>query len=425
MSWEMKPISELCEFAIDCVNKTAPVVDYETPYKMIRTTNVKGGFIDLDSVRYVDEETFKKWTRRSKPKYGDVIFTREAPVGNVGRFTSHDDKVFLGQRLFHYRPNPDLLDWRYLAYILQSEAVQGWVHGIAFGATVPHIKVEDAENLKIPRPPIHIQRKIGHILSSYDDLVENNLQRIKLLEEMAQLTFEEWFVHMRFPGHETASTDTESSLPVGWKLLPITKAINMNPQTRVDGKRVAPFVPMGALSTNSMCIEGVEERLPAGGAKFINGDTLVARITPCLENGKTGFVDFLREGQVATGSTEFIVLRESCLVNRYFVYCMSRGQYFRELSIRSMSGADGRQRVNTTVYEKMLMNVPPEELMFAFEEKIKPVFESICNLTKQNRLLREARDILLPRLMTGMIYVEKIKLPKALLEQIKKESEAA
>lgn len=79
MTWPMKPLSELCLLAIDCVNKTAPVVDGPTPYKMIRTTNVKRGFIDIDTVRYVSESTYQQWTRRSRPQYGDVVLTREAP----------------------------------------------------------------------------------------------------------------------------------------------------------------------------------------------------------------------------------------------------------------------------------------------------------------------------------------------------------
>lgn len=120
MSWPMYPVHELCDLAVDCVNKTAPTVDYETEFKMIRTTNVKNGFIDLNEVRYVTEEVFKRWTRRSKPQYGDVVLTREAPVGEVGRYTSDDDKVFLGQRLFHYRPNPKKLNWNYLASLLSG-----------------------------------------------------------------------------------------------------------------------------------------------------------------------------------------------------------------------------------------------------------------------------------------------------------------
>lgn len=178
VKWDFKPINELCIFAIDCVNKTAPVVEYKTPYKMIRTTNVKNGFIDLDTVRYVEKDIFDKWTRRSKPKYGDVILTREAPVGSVGRFVSKDNNVFLGQRLFHYRPNPELLDWNFLAYFLQSEAIQSKLDGMSFGATVDHITVEDAETLKIACPHISIQKKIGNILSNYDNLINCFLNKL-------------------------------------------------------------------------------------------------------------------------------------------------------------------------------------------------------------------------------------------------------
>ena len=214
-SWPMCPVNELCELAVDCVNKTAPIVDYETDFKMIRTTNVNNGFIDLNEVRYVTEEVFNKWTRRSKPQYGDVILTREAPVGEVGRYTSDDDKVFLGQRLFHYRPNPEKLDWNFLAYVLQSPPVQGRFKGMGFGATVDHVRVGDAERLSIPCPPLDVQKKIGNILSAYDDLIENNRRRIQLLEQAARLLYKEWFVHLRFPSHEHVKI--KDGVPEGWE----------------------------------------------------------------------------------------------------------------------------------------------------------------------------------------------------------------
>jgi type I restriction enzyme S subunit len=110
------------------VNRTAPIVDYETPYKMLRTTNVRGGFVDTENVRHVTLETYERWTRRLVPQRGDVFLTREAPLGDVGRLTS-DEKVFLGQRLFHYRADPEKMDGRFLAYALQSSAVQGWIKG--------------------------------------------------------------------------------------------------------------------------------------------------------------------------------------------------------------------------------------------------------------------------------------------------------
>ena len=224
MTWPVKPIDSLCELAVDCVNKTAPTVDYETPYKMIRTTNVKGGFVYLDEVRHVTEEVFLKWTRRSKPQYGDVILTREAPVGEVGRFTASDAGVFLGQRLFHYRPDPKKLDWNYLAYVLQSSPIQGRFKGMGFGATVDHVRVGDAEKLLIPCPPLIVQKRIGDILSAYDDLIENNRRRIQLLEQAARLLYKEWFVHLRFPGHEHAKVVDGG--PEGWERTTVASACN-------------------------------------------------------------------------------------------------------------------------------------------------------------------------------------------------------
>jgi type I restriction enzyme S subunit len=203
----MTPLSQLCLLAVDCVNKTAPVVDEPTPYKMIRTTNVKRGFIDTQTVRYVTKTTFENWTRRSRPQYGDVILTREAPVGEVGRCTfDESENIFLGQRLFQYRPDPELLDWNYLAYVLQSPLVQNKIHGQSFGATIPHIKVGTAENLEIPLPPLAVQLEIGAALAAYDDLIETNRRRIALLEESARLLYREWFVKLRFPDNRAVSS---------------------------------------------------------------------------------------------------------------------------------------------------------------------------------------------------------------------------
>ncbi|MFT7223409.1 MAG: type I restriction enzyme S subunit [Cellvibrionaceae bacterium] len=153
MTWQDVSIKDVCLLAVDCVNKTAPVVEYETPYRMLRTTNVRGGFVDADNTRFVTEETFVKWTRRGVPEKGDVILTREAPLGDVGRLTS-DNTVFLGQRLFMYRANPEKLNAEYLAYVLQSPLVQGRIKSKGFGATVEHARVGDCENLVIPVPDL-------------------------------------------------------------------------------------------------------------------------------------------------------------------------------------------------------------------------------------------------------------------------------
>jgi len=404
MNWPMKPLSQLCLLAVDCVNKTAPVVEGPTPFKMIRTTNVKRGFIDTKTVRYVSESTYEQWTRRSRPQFGDVILTREAPVGEVGRCTfGESEQIFLGQRLFHYRPDSNLLDWNYLAYALQSPQVQNKLHGMSFGATVPHIKVGDAEHLEIPCPELETQEAIGTLLAAYDDLIENNQSRIALLEESARLLFREWFVSLRFPGSGQQRGD--GAVPLGWSKKPLTQLIDINPRTAYEKERLYPFVPMQSLSETSMLIDTVEERVVQGGAKFQNLDTLLARITPCLENGKTGFVQFLTEDvPMASGSTEFIVLR-GVLVSPYWVYCLAREDSFRKHVIGSMVGSDGRQRVNTKCFDSYGALQPPQEIMTAFDEIVAPMFTQVERLAKMNRDLKTCRDELLPRLMSGAIRV--------------------
>lgn len=215
--WPSITIEDLCVSIVDCVNRTAPVVEGPTPYRMIRTTNVRNGFIDLSETRFVDEETYKKWTRRQVPMPGDVILTREAPLGEVG-IIRPGEHVFLGQRLVSYRTNPALLDNRFLLYFLLSEEGKSQVLSFGMGATVAHMRVPDAKKLQIPCPPLAIQRRIASILGAYDDLIEVNRRRIAVLEEMARGLFEEWFVRFRFPGHEAVPIlDTpDGPLPEGW-----------------------------------------------------------------------------------------------------------------------------------------------------------------------------------------------------------------
>ena len=139
--WEAKPIDNICANIVDCVNKTAPIVEYETPYKMIRTTNVRNHKVDISSVRYVEKETFDKWNRRLTPKRGDVILTREAPVGEVGILES-DDSVFLGQRLMLYRVNLELTTPEYLLYFLMSDNLKMQYEQMSSGSTVKHGRVK-------------------------------------------------------------------------------------------------------------------------------------------------------------------------------------------------------------------------------------------------------------------------------------------
>lgn len=157
--WVQKRIEEWCDSIMDCVNKTAPVVEGPTDFKMIRTTNVRNGRVDLTTVRFATENTFNAWTRRQVPRRGDVILTREAPMGEVGMLLT-DDKVFLGQRLVSYRANPMALENRFLLLALQSGYLQRQIHSKASGSTVQHMRVPDTKNLVLSAPPLAKQREL-------------------------------------------------------------------------------------------------------------------------------------------------------------------------------------------------------------------------------------------------------------------------
>ena len=158
--WDIVEIDQVCLDIVDCVNRTAPTVDYETPYKMIRTTNVRNYRINLEDTRNVEYPVYEKWTRRLTPSIGDIIFTREAPAGEAGIIETND-LVFLGQRTMHFRPNPEHTTSIFLLYELMSENLKKQISTLSSGSTVTHLSVPACKKFKIRKPPIELQREFA------------------------------------------------------------------------------------------------------------------------------------------------------------------------------------------------------------------------------------------------------------------------
>lgn len=331
-------------------------------------------------------------------------FNHEAAIilGRVGAYCGSvevsDDKFWASDNTIVVKPKPgqSLHYWYYLLKTLSLRSYAG-------GAAQPLLTHGILSDVKTKyHSDFHQQIAIASILSAYDDLKENNNRRIKLLEESARLLYQEWFIRLRFPGYE--HTRIVDGVPEGWEKVLVSEAIEINPKTLLSDADEHWWVEMADLPINSMVIQNVTKRDGRSGSKFRNGDTLFARITPCLENGKTGFVNFMEEGEVGRGSTEFIVLRSKRLTPE-FVYCLSRTYDFRENAIKSMIGASGRQRVQESCFEKFLVLVPTQLLLTLFKESAEPLFQQTKVLHSQNQKLKAARDILLPRLMSGEIAV--------------------
>lgn len=400
-TFEPIPIRDVCLGIYDGPHATPQESDAGPIFLGIKNIT-EDGQLDFSDVRHVSEAEFPKWTRRVTPAPGDVVFTYEATLHRYA-VIPEGFRGCLGRRVALVRPDPQLADSRFLLYYFLSHGWRKVVEGnVISGATVDRIPLERFPTFPVVLPSLPAQREIASILGAYDDLIENNRRRMALLEESPRLLYREWFVHLRFPGHE--HTRVTDCVPEGWERVPTPDAIEVNPKTRLSDDEEHWYVEMAALLTDSMVIDGAVMRDGRSGSKFRNGDTLFARITPCLENGKTGFVNFMAPGESGRGSTEFIVLR-SKHVTPEFVYCLARTYDFREHAIKSMVGSSGRQRVQESCFDKYMVLVPPSDLLRRFSESSVPIFDQIKSLHAQNRKLRAARDLLLPRLMSGELTV--------------------
>lgn len=404
--WPRIRIDELCERIVDCLNRTAPIVDGPTEFKMIRTTNVRDGWIDLSEVRHVDEPTFNKWTRREKPRRGDIVLTREAPLGEVGMIRT-DDAVFLGQRTVLYRADPNKLDNRYLLYVFQGEDIQQQIRALGSGSTVEHMRVPDAKEPLVPLPDLKIQNRIGEILGSIDGLIENNVQRIVSLEKMVRRIFEEWFVRYRAPGCETAAAANSrvGTLPNGWR------AGYVEDISSFVSRGISPSYAEDGLSIviNQKCIrdgrlslgQSRRQSKPVSKEKTVVAGDILINSTGVGTLGRVAQVE--RIGEQVTVDSHVTIVRAKPNVDRdFFGLALLRLQpALEELGVGSTGQTElGRDRI------KMLnLTIPPENVQEAFGRIVRPLRELAHVLDLQNNNLRTQLGLLLPKLVSGEIDV--------------------
>ena len=195
-------------------------------------------------------------------------------------------------------------------------------------------------------------------------------------------------------------------VPEGWMPKAVSSAFEVNPVRSLRKDRPAAYLDMKNMPTQGHAPASWMLREVGSGMRFMNGDTLVARIMPCLENGKTAFVDFLSDGQIAWGSTEYIVLRPKTPLPPVFAYGLARTDEFRDFAIQNMTGTSGRQRVTPTAMDHFQIAVPSAAIAVGFGEVVQPLFGCIRSGMDESRKLAEMRDYLLPQLLNGSIRVE-------------------
>ena len=379
---------------------------------VVRVSDIHDETIDLSECKYLPRDVFQKYERH-------VLATGDLIICTVGSHPTQPGSVvgraaivppschgaLLNQNAVRIRPLSAHVDRTWLGYLGRSKKFHDYIVSCARGsANQVRMAIGLLKEMPVEVPPLSVQRRIGDALAAYDALIENNKRRIRILEDMATAAiFGEWFIAIRMPGLLSGGPQY---LPEGWGRKPFLHCVELNPKVVVPREGEKPFVPMGSLSNDSMIMNDIEQRTGNSGSKFQNGDTLFARITPCLENGKTGFVQFLRSAQsVAFGSTEFIVLRSKTLTPE-FVYLLARTEEVKGPAIKSMLGASGRHRVQERCFDTMTVVQPPMDALARFTDTVRPMFRLVHQLHLQNLKLRAMRDLLLPRLLSGQLSLD-------------------
>ncbi len=361
-------------------------------------------------------------------KAGDVVITKDSEkhddIGVPALVREDISNLVCGYHLAILRPSSSEIDGAYLFYALSARAMQEQFHSYANGVTRFGLRKADIGLVEVPLPPLPEQRAIAHILGTLDDKIELNRRMNETLEEMARALFKSWFVDFdpvraKMEGRDTGLppdiaalfpdrlVDSElGDIPEGWEVKALPETIEINPARSLQKGEVAPYLDMANMPTKGHTPNAVTARPFGSGMRFINGDTLVARITPCLENGKTAYVDFLQDGEVGWGSTEYIVMRPKPPLPDEFAYCLARSVDFREFAVQNMTGTSGRQRVPATAMSNYQLPLPGGfEITEVFGELVEPLFSLASQKAEESRTLAALRDTLLPKLVSGELWV--------------------
>lgn len=394
MSWELKRLSDCCISIADGDHQAPPKADSGIPFVTISNINTTNQF-DFTDTMFVPQEYYDRLDTKRKAQKGDVLYS---VVGSFGVPVYMRETIpFVFQRhIAILRPNDTILP-QFLYYTMLSRDFYMMADAAALGAAQRTISLTALRNMKIAVPPMNVQERIVDILSSYDDLIANNQKQIKLLEEAAQRLYKEWFVDLRFPGHETTSITDD--IPDGWtvqSMNDIAEYINGYAFKPTDwgtvGKPIIKIKEMGS---------GVTTDTPRNTGEDI----------PEKYNVTAGDILFSWSATLSA----MIWDEEDGLLNQHLFKVIPGEGISREFVLQSilktldefsnLTTGSTMKHIQRGKLKEVKVNVPPTELMEQYRNISEPIREQILNVKRQIILLREARDRLLPKLMNGEIEV--------------------
>lgn len=344
-----------------------------------------GRFIS-HGARNITEQGLKSCSTQLMPAH-TVLFSSRAPIGYVA---IAEQEICTNQGFKSVVPNKNT-DYMFLYYLLKYSRDK--IENLGSGTTFKEVSGSTMRGIEVSFPEtLEEQRQIASVLSVLDDKIEKNAEINDNLQQQAFALFDQLMLE---------SGDSKCL---------VSEVAYLNPKRQLSKNQVARCIDMSQLSTSGAFPSGWDMKPFNGGMRFINGDTLLARITPCLENGKTAYIDFLDEKEVAFGSTEYIVLAPREGVPPEYLYCLARYPAFVDYAVKNMNGSSGRQRVSADTIGKFVMNHPSKDALRNFGDIAAALFMKMRYNSFENLRLASFRDAILPRLMSGELDVSALDL---------------
>jgi type I restriction enzyme, S subunit len=376
--------------------------DYvEVGHPVVMPKDIKDGRIDETTVARVTESMAAQ-LQRHKLKVGALVMPRRGDIGKRALIRKEQEGFLCGTGCIKIELDNEVLNPQFLYYFLEQPQITDWIEKRAIGSTMLNLNTQIIRSIEIPEFPISEQNRIADILSSYDDLIENNRRRIQLLEESARLLYQEWFVRLRFPGHE--QVPVHDGVPEGWmvqKIADVAETIGGGtPSTSVpeywDNGEVTWFVPKDITNNDSFVILESERKITAQGLRESSTRMLPAESILMTSRASIGFFA-IYEHPACTNQGFISVVPKRPELQMYLLYNL----YSRREEIEQRAGGTTFKEISKSTFRNLEILVPEQEILIRFQQNAYTIFEQVRVLKKQKQRLQQARDLLLPRLMRG------------------------
>ena len=399
MSWTTIRADEYCESVRDGTHDTPKQT--ETGYKLVTGKHIKNGQIDPSDAYCISEKDYKKINERSLVEQWDVLMSMIGTVGEVAVVKDHPNYAIKNVALFKCAGSE--LKGKWLAYYLQSSDAQGHMLGNQKGSSQQFLSLKQLRSLPVPVADETYMQKVVDVLSTYDDLIENNQKQIKLLEEAAQRLYKEWFVELRFPGHET--TPITDGIPEGWVRYKFSEIASImsggTPKTDVkeyyDGN-IPFYTPKD--SDGSFFAFDTITHISKSGLDHCNSQYYPSGTVIITARGTVGKTTILAVPMAMNQSCYALKCDE--LNSPYYLFFSLNKEV---AALKTMANGGVFNTIIVKTFDSIHLTVPTHDVLIAFDAIVSPIMDQIKVKMQQNVLLAETRDRLLPKLMNGEIEV--------------------